>query len=173
MFFVSILPFLWRILQNIKRVFMKKTSFHRQFLNFFRYFISISLSATAYLGYYDQFWWTGSFLIGISLTSIIDVTQDWQIDLFILKNTTQFSFSFLLFSIISNSLLRFPGFFTLMPISVFQNSYVNNEVLLTACAVLELLRRSIWSVIRIEREQRNNDENFRDIQYIPVTFNKF
>lgn len=173
LFFVSILPFLWRILQNIKRVLMKKTSFNRQFLNFFRYFISISLSATAYLGYYDQFWWAGSFILGISLTSIIDVTQDWQIEIFQMKNSTLFSFNFLIFSIISNFLLRFPGFFTLMPISVFQNSYVNNEILLTACAVLELLRRSIWSVIRIEREQRNNDENFRDIHYIPVTFNKF
>lgn len=171
-FIVSILPFIWRVLQNIKRVLRGKTSFKRQILNFFRYFISIGLSSAAYWDHYDKYWWKACFVIGIALTSVFDVTQDWQIDCGTSANSTLFSGKFILFSVISNFFLRFAGFFTLMPIAVLDNPYLHSELLLTICAVLELFRRSIWSIIRIERELRNNDENFRDIQYIPVTFNK-
>ena len=51
---ISILPFIWRILQNIKRVVHKKSLFFRQVQNFIRYVISIGLVITAYFDLYTS-----------------------------------------------------------------------------------------------------------------------
>jgi hypothetical protein len=170
-FLVSVLPFIWRILQNIKRVLWKKTSFKRQFWNFFRYSVSVGLSAIAYSELELGLTWSSLLITGICLTSIIDVKQDWQLT-FPLEKKTTFSSPFLYFAIFSNFLLRFPGFFTMMPTRIFENKVIDAELLISLFAILEIIRRSIWSVLRIERESRDNQENFRDIDYIPVTFSK-
>ena len=33
--------------------------------------------------------------------------------------------------------------------------------------IVESIRRTLWSIIRVENEQHNNFENYRDIMMIP------
>lgn len=171
LFLVTVLPFIWRILQNVKRVLWKKTSFQRQFLNFFRYTVSVGLSAFAYFHSSLSLLWFTLLISGTLITSLIDIKQDWQLSCPPFKNTS-FSNSFLYLSILLNLILRVSGFLCMMPVRIFSSLPLSPELLITVLAVLELVRRSIWSIIRIERERRDNQENFRDIDYIPVTFTK-
>mmetsp|Transcript_23820 Transcript_23820/g.23590 ORF Transcript_23820/g.23590 Transcript_23820/m.23590 type:complete len:81 (+) Transcript_23820:1141-1383(+) len=68
---------------------------------------------------------------------------------------------------ISNLFLRFSWSLTLLPVQMFENRYLNNEVMLLVLCLLEIFRRTIWTVLRVERESSENTEKYRKIDYIP------
>lgn len=167
---VSLLPFTWRILQNIKRVIYKKSLLARQVLNFIRYILSVGLMITAYFDLYYYKIWVLCFIISTSMIAILDISHDWQLNIDQVDKKRCFPQNFYYFAIVSNFILRFAGVASLMPAKVLENSYVSQEIALVICAGLEIVRRTQWSIIRIEREKCDNKESFREIQYIPVSY---
>ena len=167
MLLLSILPFIWRILQNVKRVIYKRSLLLRQIQNFSRYIISIGLVVTAYLDFYSSIIWGLCFVLGVTVISALDVKQDWQLDLMHVNTSRAFPSKFYYFAIVSNYLLRFAGVACLLPRKAFHNEYLDTEVCIWILAVIELARRAQWAVIRIEREQNNNEENYRKVSHIP------
>jgi xenotropic and polytropic retrovirus receptor 1 len=169
---ISILPFVWRLLQNIKRVTYKKSLFWRQIRNLIRYLISIGLIITAYLDMYKSYLWIVSMILGVTVISLFDVIHDWQISLLnfqIAGKDRSFPIMFYYYAGISNFFLRFASIFTLLPYKTLENSFIETEIILTFIAVLEIYRRTQWGIIRIEREKSDNKENFRSVHFIPVS----
>lgn len=167
MFFISILPFIWRILQNVKRVIHKKSLFWRQVQNFSRYIISIALAATAYFDYYLNLIWIFSFIAGVIVISLLDVKQDWNLTFADYGKSRSFPVKLYVFAGISNFLLRFAGVGCLLPVKVFVNPHISAEVCVTFLMIFEVIRRTQWTVIRIEREQCNNEEKYRKVAHVP------
>ena len=166
--FISCFPFFIRISQNIKRVFYKKSLLIRQISNCTRYAISLSLFLTAYQGYYNNFIWISCFIIGTCILAYYDIFQDWQINIKCCSLELKKRFypsNFYYFSAIFNFLLRFIGTATLLPVEVFQNDYINSQIILTIFLFIEIFRKILWTVIRIERERIDNKEKFRSFDY--------
>lgn len=56
---------------------------------------------------------------------------------------------------------------TLMPITIVSRSIVGRVLLVSIISSIEILRRSMWAVIRIENEQVNNAGGFRALLWVP------
>jgi len=66
-----------------------------------------------------------------------------------------------------NFFLRFNWTLTLVPYEAFNNAYINTEVLYTIILILEIFRRTLWTILRVERENTGNAERYRKIDYLP------
>lgn len=64
--------------------------------------------------------------------------------------------------------LRMTWVLSLIPISLLSNDIVQRAVLQTSIATLEILRRSMWTVLRIENEQVNNASGYRALHWVPL-----
>jgi hypothetical protein len=67
--------------------------------------------------------------------------------------------------------LRFLWTLTLAPGSTPFGSFVNDSIV-PALAYLEVVRRSMWSAIRIENEQINNTMGYRRVEVVPLAFDR-
>merc|ERR1719343_993848 len=56
---------------------------------------------------------------------------------------------------------------TLMPITVISRNLVGRTVLVSVISSIEIIRRSVWAVLRIENEQVNNTGGFRTLLWVP------
>lgn len=63
---------------------------------------------------------------------------------------------------------RFSWVQTLMPTSVLTNDILGKEALSIGTAALEIARRSMWAVLRIEWEQVSNASGFRTLLWVPA-----
>ena len=66
-----------------------------------------------------------------------------------------------------NAFCRFGWTLSLLPVQVFENMFLSTEFLMLIMCVLEIIRRTLWTVLRMERERSQNTEKFRKIDYIP------
>lgn len=57
---------------------------------------------------------------------------------------------------------------TLMPISLVTNDIVNREIVKAAVSAIEIIRRAMWAIIRIEYEQVSNAAGFRALLWVPA-----
>ena len=169
---LSALPFIWRILQNIKRVVYKKSLIWRQLKNMIRYVISLGLVTSAYFDYYKHYAWVFSFICGTIVISLLDIKQDWQISFDNINEERCLPVKFYYYASLSNILLRYAGVATLLPVKVLQNKYFDLEICVTLLALMELFRRTQWDIIRIEREKNDNKEKFRKVKFIPGLISK-
>ncbi|CAE8598041.1 unnamed protein product [Polarella glacialis] len=67
---------------------------------------------------------------------------------------------------------RFSWVLTLMPISLVTTNLVVRVVLVSIISSIEILRRSMWAVLRIEFEQVANASGFRALLWVPSKLNK-
>lgn len=63
---------------------------------------------------------------------------------------------------------RFMWALTLMPITIISRSIVGRVGLVSIISSIEILRRSMWAVIRIENEQLHNASGFRALLWVPT-----
>eukprot|EP00927_Polykrikos_kofoidii_P050033 TRINITY_DN43994_c0_g1_i1.p1 TRINITY_DN43994_c0_g1~~TRINITY_DN43994_c0_g1_i1.p1 ORF type:complete len:739 (+),score=63.65 TRINITY_DN43994_c0_g1_i1:125-2341(+) len=56
---------------------------------------------------------------------------------------------------------------TLLQIEILTNDQVQREVVLVILSAVEIARRSLWAIIRIENEQLTNASGFRSILWVP------
>ena len=68
-------------------------------------------------------------------------------------------------------MLRFLWTLTLAPGPTPFGSFVHDSIV-PALAYLEVVRRSMWSAIRIENEQINNTMGYRRVEVVPLAFDR-
>jgi hypothetical protein len=56
---------------------------------------------------------------------------------------------------------------TLVPINILTNDICQREVILFVITAIEIMRRAVWAVLRIEHEQHTNASGFRAILWVP------
>lgn len=128
--------------------------------------LTVSLIATVYAGAWDIFidWglgWRDLFeplpRLSRAPSSLCkeDVTQ------------RHFSQRFYLLCSIVDLFARSTWVLTLMPISVISQSIVGRVVLVSLISSVEILRRSMWAVLRIEHEQVANASGYRALLWVP------
>jgi xenotropic and polytropic retrovirus receptor 1 len=67
-------------------------------------------------------------------------------------------------------ILRFFWTWTLIPNESAANFSALNLFMAPFAAILEIFRRSMWSVFRLENEQLNNTAGYRDVTHIPLHY---
>lgn len=61
--------------------------------------------------------------------------------------------------------------FTLMPTSLVTGNIVIRVILVSVMSSVEIVRRSMWAVLRIEYEQLSNASGFRALLWVPSKLN--
>jgi len=69
-------------------------------------------------------------------------------------------------------LARFSWVLSLLPITTLTDSLLNQAGLKVFITVVEIARRSMWAVLRIENEQVSNASKFRAFHWVPVRLGK-
>jgi len=72
------------------------------------------------------------------------------------------------FAVIFDVLARLTWVLTLMPLNILTTNLVYRSVLKTFISSLEILRRSLWVVLRIEHEQVANASGYRARVWVPI-----
>lgn len=176
---LPMLPFTWRLFQIFNRIYYKPSMLKGQVWNFFRYGTSIILIVMTYFQLNrgeHQFIWIFMYLVCTEYTSFLDVYQDWGLlrnskNGWVLRPNIYFKKSFYYWVIAVNFICRFAWTISLLPNQVLEglplNKYLSAEFLMFIMGVMEIIRRTLWSVLRIERERAENTEKYRKIDYIP------
>lgn len=68
---------------------------------------------------------------------------------------------------IADVLMRLSWVITLMPLHIISKDIVQREVLRTSVSAVEIVRRSMWAVLRIENEQVANASGYRALLWVP------
>ena len=66
-----------------------------------------------------------------------------------------------------NLILRFTWLLTILPNSVLHTYFEDENLVIMIVCLLEVIRRFLWTVIRIEHEILNNSEHYRDVLELP------
>jgi hypothetical protein len=173
--FLPMLPFTWRLFQIFNRIYYKPSILKSQVWNFFRYGTSIILIIMTYFELNKgehAFIWIIMYLVCTEYTSFLDVYQDWGLlrkseHGWWLRPNIYFSKPFYYLVILFNFIFRFGWTLSLLPVQVFEKFFLSTEFLMLIMCIMEIIRRTLWSVLRIERERAENTEKYRKIDYIP------
>lgn len=179
---VFIAPYWWRMWQSVNKKFYDGKNIH--LVNAGKYLSKIL--PTIILLYQselllkindDNFWvWFGLQIFATLYCLIWDYYIDWGLfrsenpKKYMLREKLKFHPKFYYFAIVENFLLRF--FWLIFLINFKYNTslghYAEKLSLVVFFAMMaEILRRTIWSIIRVENEFYNNYEQYRTIPIIP------
>eukprot|EP01103_Thecamoeba_quadrilineata_P004948 TRINITY_DN14811_c0_g1_i1.p1 TRINITY_DN14811_c0_g1~~TRINITY_DN14811_c0_g1_i1.p1 ORF type:complete len:674 (+),score=115.64 TRINITY_DN14811_c0_g1_i1:40-2061(+) len=182
---ISALPLLWRLLQCLRRWWL--THDRLQLANALKYFVSMGVVVFGTpLGYNNhlfnfanpfQICWVFFMIVSTIYTYTWDVYIDWGLfrrnsknfmlrDELVWRNKKWFYY----YAIVSNLIFRFFWTLTISPIINEVNCFY--DLFITALALVEILRRFTWSIIKIENEYLNNYEGFRAIKFVPLPFDR-
>ncbi len=112
-----------------------------------------------------------TYIVINSLTSLYliywDLRVDWNLinfkkKHFLLRSKILFPKWLYYFAIFSNLILRLTWI-----ISLFEITSIDEEMLFFILCFLEVYRRLQWVLIRVENEQLNNPEFYRDYLFVP------
>lgn len=173
--FLPMLPFTWRVFQIFNKIYHKPSMLRSQIWNFFRYGTSIILILMTYFKLNKgkhAFIWVIMYLVCTEYTTFLDIYQDWGLlrnseNGWLLRSNLYFRKSFYYIVIVVNAFCRFAWTLSLLPMHAFENQYLSTEFLMLLLCVFEIIRRTLWSALRIERERSQNTEKFRKIDYVP------
>lgn len=140
--------------------------------------IIVSIISTTYSATWDVFmdWGLGSAELSAiffaSPTGILEQREDATI-----QDTTKtigqgrqllFPKYFYPFAIVFDILARCSWVISLLPITALTDDVPTREVFRFAMTALEIARRSVWAVIRIEHEQVANASKYRALMWVPT-----
>ncbi|KAK2652071.1 hypothetical protein Ddye_011927 [Dipteronia dyeriana] len=173
---VAIIPYWWRFLQCIRRVYEEKDKM--QGYNAVKYFMTIVAISTrsAYSLYMGMGW-----KIIAEITSVIaaiyctywDLVVDWGLlqrhsknrwlrdKLLVPCKTLYFA------AMVLNVFLRFAWLQTVLDLKL---GFLHEETVITIFASLEIIRRGIWNFFRLENEHLNNVGKYRAFKSVPLPF---
>ncbi|KAF5945496.1 hypothetical protein HYC85_015724 [Camellia sinensis] len=176
-FIVATIPFVSRLLQCLRRFYEEKDGM--QGLNGLKYFITIVALCmrTAYSLNKGLSWnilaWIASVIAAVSST-YWDLVFDWGLlqkksknrwlrdKLLVPHKSVYFA------AMVLNVLLRFVWLQTVLD---YQVPFLHKQTLAAIVAVLEIIRRGIWSFFRLENEHLNNVGKYRAFKSVPLPFN--
>ncbi|KAE8678375.1 Phosphate transporter PHO1-like protein 5 [Hibiscus syriacus] len=175
-FIVAVLPYLYRFLQCLRRLFEEKDPL--QGLNGLKYFMTIAAVClrTAYNINKGIGWriiaWVFSAIAAIFCT-YWDLVYDWGLlnrhsKNFLLRDKLLVPRKKVYFGAMGlNVLLRFAWLQTVLNFTFS----LHEQTLLTIVASLEIIRRGIWNFFRLENEHLNNVGKYRAFKSVPLPFN--
>jgi hypothetical protein len=174
---IAALPLVIRALQCLRR-FYDSPSHRRHLMNFGKYMTSLSVIFVSAI--YGQ----GTAVIVLSAAATVysatwDIKVDWGIGLSTLisprsdtpTSAAQRCFrprTYILASIIDIA-LRLVWVLSLLPVASLLEVPVNRVAFRAVVSALELCRRSMWFVLRVEHEQAANGGGFRGLMWVPKT----
>eukprot|EP00004_Rigifila_ramosa_P024271 TRINITY_DN6982_c0_g1_i4.p1 TRINITY_DN6982_c0_g1~~TRINITY_DN6982_c0_g1_i4.p1 ORF type:complete len:776 (-),score=185.63 TRINITY_DN6982_c0_g1_i4:8-2335(-) len=181
---IATLPPLWRLLQCLRR-YRDQNRNRVHLLNAFKYasviFVVIwsSLSSANHeagkegWSSYDTMW-AISAVFASSFAFWWDVRKDWGLGEknsphFLLRNELRYPPWVYYVAVAFNLILRFLWIVTMSPSQQqLSRALGNPQAWVTIAAFLELFRRTIWNLIRLENEHLNNCDSFRAVREIPL-----
>lgn len=168
--------------------------------NAFKYLLSLAATTSAAVGNYSTLdfrnistWepgkalWFAVLVLSTAYAYIWDLTMDWGLlermpapsagaplraQLFpwrLREHRIYPSRTFYLWAAASNLLGRLAWAFTITPHGVFEG--VPRGISTTAMAIIEILRRAQWSLLRIEYEYTSNAAHYRSVNDVPMMLN--
>ena len=172
MLLLQILPFWIRLLQCLRRFYDDNTNINQAY-NAGKYATGViyGLFALIFGLTGDMNWLLASYCMHL-LNSVYgffwDIYMDWGLmrDSNGLREKITFSQSFYYFAIFADLILRFTWLIGLSHASE-QYPWLATFEYATMLAIAELVRRWIWTIIRIENEQVSNLEKYRHILEVP------
>jgi hypothetical protein len=100
-----------------------------------------------------------------------DIVVDWglfDINYRFLRKKLVFNEIYYYIAMIANVFLRVFWIIVFILKFYLPNQYMDNQLVLFLIAFLEIIRRFIWDILRVENEFLNNCENFRVTNEIPL-----
>eukprot|EP01114_Cavostelium_apophysatum_P021331 TRINITY_DN7416_c0_g1_i1.p1 TRINITY_DN7416_c0_g1~~TRINITY_DN7416_c0_g1_i1.p1 ORF type:complete len:676 (+),score=123.95 TRINITY_DN7416_c0_g1_i1:792-2819(+) len=153
---IAFLPLLWRFLQDVRRYRVTKNKIY--LLGMLKYFLPMLVVVfSALYGSYKGGWlyvWITFGIINTFYAYIWDIWRDWGLRLFGLRDKLLFPRPFYHCAICLNFLARCLWTLTISPEAV--GIAVDPLIFATILAAIEIFRRAVWNLFRMENEQLNN-----------------
>lgn len=174
---MAFLPFWWRFWQCINKWY--KSGNKLQLVNACKYLSKFGPPITLLAGAVKDitkstFWFYFAAQLFTTLFCLYwDFRWDWGLFTSkthrVLRDESKYSPNFYYACMIGNTILRFWWLIAYAVITVEQSSLFlkSINIMLFLGMLLEAVRRTLWSLLRIENEFFNNFEEFRDIIIIP------
>ncbi|KAG8366377.1 hypothetical protein BUALT_Bualt17G0073400 [Buddleja alternifolia] len=176
-FIIAGVPYWWRLLQCLRRLYDEKDAMHGY--NGVKFFLTIVAvcARTAYTLQRGTSWWFIALITSIAATILSmywDIVLDWGLlqhksknrwlrDKLLIPHKSVYFVAIAL-----NLLLRLAWMQTVLNITVFS---LNGQTMTVLVASLEIIRRGVWNFFRLENEHLNNVGKFRAFKTVPLPFN--
>lgn len=170
-FMAAFVPVFYRMVQCTRSLINKKRIVDPDLLNFFKYFSTLLTSIFSFLvGKYTGnntfiYIWIACALVSTLYSYIWDLKMDWGL----LQPNRKYKYlrekliypkvHVYYFAIVINLFLRFAWILTISPGIV--SKIMRPELFTLIIGSLEMLRRSIWNFLRVEKEFILNTENYQ------------
>jgi hypothetical protein len=176
LYVASALPSWWRFLQCMRRYRDDNfASLHPHVINGIKYMAAIVTTIVAGIDgiFFPAAGWSAiriTWLVCNVLGTFIRLYWDFRMDWGVIpmQNAKQrkYSMKFFVFSIVFNLLARFMWLFAFV-IKITTAAVFNFIIVLGS---VEVLRRGLWNLIRVENEHVNNADRFRAVTDVPIPF---
>eukprot|EP00923_Selenidium_pygospionis_P060765 GHVN01106772.1.p1 GENE.GHVN01106772.1~~GHVN01106772.1.p1 ORF type:complete len:492 (-),score=39.86 GHVN01106772.1:128-1603(-) len=119
-------------------------------------------------GMYDVSWLI-SYVVATVYMFMWDIVVDWGLfaEGTALRSRRMFSTRVYLLSALFNLAARMTWAINLMPPNLIADEEVNQAILTLSVAMIEIVRRCVWTNIRLENEHLNNSSKYRAMLWIP------
>lgn len=167
---VSCFPFVSRTFQDIRRVYDNKTLISRLLMNLSCNGLTVFLIVSAYLHLIQGYFIYAYAFVSVFLV-LFDIFFDWQLkfDLNLSMQGRKLPKKFFIFAICSNLFLRFAGIASFLPRGELENEVIDSQILVSLLIMLEIFRKMIWMVIRIDKEKGDTRDKFRKIHFRDIS----
>ena len=174
LYLMSVLPYWWRFLQCLNRFYVTKQWFPH-LVNAGKYasgLIAISLSYFPVSSdpHTSLFIYVIVYVVATVYLFTWDILMDFGFRRFFKpegRRKRLFPRWYYYYIFISNLLLRYAWFITVMPSSMLTNPYLQVELILLIASLLEIFRRGQWTLFRVENEKFSNIEKYRHVDFVP------
>jgi hypothetical protein len=173
---LAFLPPFWRFMQCLRRYV--DTGQRRQLANAGKYSVAFFVIAFSFLRgkFKDQdvftALWIAFVVIGTVYSYYWDIKMDWSlgetkgVKHWGLRGKLLYPTYYYYFALISNFIMRVLWTLTISPEAI--NSLLHPDLFTTLLAAIEIYRRCLWNLFRVENEQLNNIGKFRALNDMPL-----
>jgi len=172
-FMAAFIPVFYRMVQCTRSMLNKRKFIDPDLLNFFKYFFTLMTSIFSYLvGKYGNEKYVYIWIGFAAISAIYSYTWDLKMDWGLLQPNKRYKYlrekliyprtEIYYFAIVVNLFLRFAWILTISPGIV--SKIMRPELFTLIIGSLEMLRRSIWNFLRVEKEFILNSENYQALE---------
>lgn len=173
---INSLPFTWRVIQEFLKYKRRKNIY--DLINMGKYFVGYFVIIFSTLGRQDIqspffYLWIIATIVSTIYSYTWDIFKDWGFPGFfqVPKTRNIFPRWFYFFAMSSNLLLRLMWTLTIAPDSI--GIVLNPLIFGTILVAVEILRRGLWNLLRMENEQIKNSAIFKAIHELPLNTKEF
>lgn len=167
---ITMLPLYWRAAQCVVKYRATRNAYPHLF-NLSKYLVSLLVVLALYIPMF--FANAGSYVVWLALSVLATgycAYWDLVVDFGLLRvHTQQRAFAPWVYYAggLLNALLRCVWVLTLFPLDFLGHDQLEVELVLLGVSLLELLRRGLWAVFRVENEKFSNLEKYRKADIVP------